>query len=1788
MRGFKRRFLSIAASAIISLAFLSILAGVFAIVLLGNNNYQSSDINVTQEDGSAHANISAESPYNSLLAYWNFDKSNSTTSYDFTHHNYNMVHYGNSTVNTTCNSGYNDCANFDGVNDYMEHKKVLIYNVTNFTFSLWVNARVLVTGPSIGIIAQEREGTNTGYGVQLESLNRVRICGYTCVLTAPQAYNYTNSWHHIVATGNDTNFTIYIDGVLNATGARVWVPNAMTNSFTLGKRPEDASNARFNGSLDEVMVFNISLNDSQVLEIFRNQSQRFVPYGTQTFSLGNLGNNDSLNVSLDGWETGFNSNISVQINGENIINISNGSVLLYNISSGFENGSLIIYYYSSSNNFYSPIVSGNITVLSAPYFPNVSFTGHTPSNNSIFNGNSITINLTSTDNSAHHFTLLDFDRSLIGWLRMDEINNTNGVADISTWSNNFTNASGAFQNDTGKFGKSFQFDGVNDVLNAPSGVYNFSINDSFTLMAWVYPFVKDNENSERGIMGRYTGATGSGYYYFTIDGTDGGGATDKLEFRMSGNNNTVLINQNANTTIANERWTHVAVTFNGSQVILYKDGAIESGGNIATNAVNINSSAVFQIGSAGSSAFVFNGTIDEAIIFNRALDSLEISAIYNASTAQYNHNFTQLSSGSTYTYRAHTLDTAGNINESELRSTGIDTTLPVVIFGERTDNNSSNASRTWIYANVSVIETNEANITFSLSNSSGNVNTTTLSAGNRIFNWTGLGNGTYMYNVSVTDLAGNLNVSETRTITLDTGLPNGTLISPANNTYSSNTSQNFTANFSDSSGLKNASLYIYNSTGLFTTIGAALNGLTASIGNLVESLVDGIYTWFYRVFDRGENVYTSGNFTITIDTINPQISFIDPTPSNASGATQQVVFNVSINDTNLANVTYNWNGTISIYNTSASELFNSGNGLWIFTVTQSNLSIGSNYVFNISAKDLANNINATETRTIVANSKPSFVSIAHTPNTTLSLDPNIALVITLNVSDSDSNIERAILQWKNSSLSWDNATNVTMSNISTKNITTIFNGSFIPLFESNYSFRIWANDTQGDSNISVETNLSVFLDCTWNITPSDLGAVVGWDQNKFISNITLNNSGDAAYSNTNCSLDFRFTYDLAEGRIFFNHDSVKPSTSITLAAGNSTNVIVNASFLSEVKQDSAIITVNEFRARSDTSSRNASLTLVSNQNGPYLYEKVTSYPTSVSLTAGNMSLNGYIRNLMGSSTLNISNTAYNVTVAWALSGGLTNSSGNLSTFIDNITDSDLHYYPVTLTFSDLASMSSGIQNITLTLSGYNQSGYSIRDADNNTNINETISITFLCYNISDSVYVTACGSLDGDYVASSSSSTTSSGSSGGGSGGGPSASAKTVKSRVDFEIKRGKINNVSIPFTNKNKNASLMDLKISMRGKLTKYMSLSPSFIASLGPGESINLIITITSPTFIDLGRQEFDLIIDGKVGSESYKEQQTVVFEVNDINREEEESLIVLMKTYIEKFNSANFKYDELDKRLKESENALTAFNYHLIQDNYNFIEFAVKTALESKSILDEIQGLVEKAELQSIETPGTKRLLKLALLSLERNEFEQALTRVKEARVTYALEVKGEFASLRYYLIAYPRKISFGAIFFIFFSFATFHLTRLQLLKRKIRYLQDEERILQELMRVVQIETFKEKRMSMEEYRGSMLHYEKRLSDVIGQIITLENKRAHALKFARKETRLLSERARIISLIKQLQKEYLREGKVEAKAYELKLESYNKRIGEIDEDLATLEAKKAMRKVGRYFSNIIPKIS
>ena len=85
-----------------------------------------------------------------------------------------------------------------------------------------------------------------------------------------------------------------------------------------------------------------------------------------------------------------------------------------------------------------------------------------------------------------------------------------------------------------------------------------------------------------------------------------------------------------------------------------------------------------------------------------------------------------------------------------------------------------------------------------------------------------------------------------------------------------------TANLSDDdSGIKNATLYIHNETGLFNRTdftGYASETLTASVAVVVE-FVDGIYTWFWSLFDWGENQFNTANRTLTIDSTVPLLSF---------------------------------------------------------------------------------------------------------------------------------------------------------------------------------------------------------------------------------------------------------------------------------------------------------------------------------------------------------------------------------------------------------------------------------------------------------------------------------------------------------------------------------------------------------------------------------------------------------------------------------------------------------------------------------------------------------------------------------------------------------------------------------------------------------------------------------------------------------------------------------------------------------------------------------------------------
>ena len=100
-------------------------------------------------------------------------------------------------------------------------------------------------------------------------------------------------------------------------------------------------------------------------------------------------------------------------------------------------------------------------VLSVMFFYFIgatSFVSPTPSNGTYqLNGSSVLINLSTSSVVGDHYSFLDFNRSLILWMRFDDINSTNSPYDNSTYGNNGTLLGNTIINTTGYFGNASQF-----------------------------------------------------------------------------------------------------------------------------------------------------------------------------------------------------------------------------------------------------------------------------------------------------------------------------------------------------------------------------------------------------------------------------------------------------------------------------------------------------------------------------------------------------------------------------------------------------------------------------------------------------------------------------------------------------------------------------------------------------------------------------------------------------------------------------------------------------------------------------------------------------------------------------------------------------------------------------------------------------------------------------------------------------------------------------------------------------------------------------------------------------------------------------------------------------------------------------------------------------------------------------------------------------------------------------------------------------------------------------------
>lgn len=325
-------------------------------------------VNITAENNFTHLEISNEDPYNNLVLYLPFDSNaSSSVAYDY------FGKYNGTIINAYHNESgkYGGCMIFDGTGDYLTVGNSTDFNFTseNFTISMWI----LHSDSSIDVLFWKGKQSSRGYYLEVRDDDKLRFStnqGGATQYTKSTDTITVGEWTHIGVTRNGTTVKLYKNGVetsYDAQGTHT-DPLSSPNITRIGSYGTSTS-YDWHGGIDEVMVFNTSLNSSQMLDIFNNQSARFEKAGIQEFI-----NQSELNTS-----TGYDN---VRVTGTEQSSV--GSII--NLSVGYFNGSwhhtssqvfdgdnsftinnqatnltLNFTFHSDSNQFYSPILLNNLT-----------------------------------------------------------------------------------------------------------------------------------------------------------------------------------------------------------------------------------------------------------------------------------------------------------------------------------------------------------------------------------------------------------------------------------------------------------------------------------------------------------------------------------------------------------------------------------------------------------------------------------------------------------------------------------------------------------------------------------------------------------------------------------------------------------------------------------------------------------------------------------------------------------------------------------------------------------------------------------------------------------------------------------------------------------------------------------------------------------------------------------------------------------------------------------------------------------------------------------------------------------------------------------------------------------------------------------------------------------------------------------------------------------------------------------------------------------------------------------
>ena len=201
----------------------------------------------------------------------------------------------------------------------------------------------------------------------------------------------------------------------------------------------------------------------------------------------------------------------------------------------------------------------------------------------------------------------------------------NGNLDNQGVANATITAYGALANANGKIGQCYSFDGSDDYIsiNCPDINQTFGGGaHKFTMTFWVY-----HADSTRAILfGDYNL---SGSIGFNVELTAG----HRVRFYWNGSPDKSF---SAETELTVSTWTHIAVVYDGAQILLYKDGVLSSDRWTGTLATKNKTNGIFYLGrDSRTGTTALNGRLNDFRIYDRALSAREVKELSRGLVVHY-------------------------------------------------------------------------------------------------------------------------------------------------------------------------------------------------------------------------------------------------------------------------------------------------------------------------------------------------------------------------------------------------------------------------------------------------------------------------------------------------------------------------------------------------------------------------------------------------------------------------------------------------------------------------------------------------------------------------------------------------------------------------------------------------------------------------------------------------------------------------------------------------------------------------------------------------------------------------------------------------------------------------------------------------------------------------------------------------------------------------------------------------------------------------------------------------